>query len=644
MSPETVSAVAEFLGIAKEDLLERHDNYLQHQLTRWQRLAPTDATGFAEYYNDNLYLYELIAASSFGLVRLVHPFLAPASAILDYGSGIGTHGLHFLRQGHRLSFVDVPSPHFDFVRWSVAHAGLAADFIERSRADALPAGEFDAIFCFDVLEHVADWRDAVALFARLLKPEGKLFLVVSFREFEDHVIHIASRTGLTGEAFRVCMAENGFHEVFHRDRPVPLTHPLEPFKVFARRPDPQIARLGTLFPVGEDFLRRGSLAEAEHCFAELAAWNPEDFAAHRELAHISLLRGNLGEAETRVARALELLPDDVSAWELAGEVSLRVGDSLGAASKFVLAATRWPWFAAQARAQLAPMVADDALFAAIWAQIDAWRERLALLAFLIGCGAHGRAQEVALRLTAAHARDSYAGYLVWKEYARLLRESGRIPEAIDTLRRLSELHPDRPWLHFDLSLCHSAQGDHAAALAELDLEEVYTPSRAAVQFEKGQVCRRQGDLRRATGLFGEAAEAMPEFAAAPLECGRTLLVLDEAAGALAAFAKYMALAPEDVQTLFVTAKLRRRLGDLPGTRADLMRIVELRPADAEAWFELGQVEMAAKRRVESIRAFNRAYRLAPSEMWPRFDFWLKLVLATLELPARIGAVWRASKP
>lgn len=636
MRPETVTAVAEFLGIAEEELLERHHNYLQHQLTRWRRLEPADAAGLAEYYNDNLYLYELIAAPSFGLVRLVHPFLAPASAILDYGSGIGTHGLHFLHQGHQLSFVDVPSPHFDFVRWSVERAGLVADFVDRSRAEALPSGAFDAIICFDVLEHVSDWREAVALFARLLKPEGKLFLVVSFREFEDHVIHIASRTGLTEEALRVCMAKHGFHEVFCRDRPVPLTHPLEPFKVFARRPDLRIVRLGKVFPTGEDFLRRGALDEAERCFAELVAWNPEDFAAHRELARTSLLRGDLDEAAARVARAIELLPDDVSAWELAGEVSLSAGDSLGAARKFALAATHWPEFAAQAHAQLVPLINDDVLFAGIWAQLESWRERQILLAFLIGCGAYVRAQEVALHLTATHTRSSYAGYLVWKEYARLLRELGRIPEAIEVLRRLLTLHPDRPWLHFDLSLCHSAQGDHAAALAELDMEEANTSSHAVVMFEKGQICRRQGDLMRAAVLFAEAAEAMPEFSAALLEHGRTLIALDETAGALAAFEKYMALTPEDAETLFALAKLRQRLGDLAGAIADLKQIVRLRPGDAEAWFTLGQAEMVVAQRVAAVRAFNQAYRLAPNEMWPRYDFWLKLVLATLELPARIG--------
>lgn len=636
MKPETIAAVAEFLGLPEEDLLERNDNYLQHQLARWQNLAPRDSADLANYYNDNLYLYELITASSHGLVRLIQPFLAPTSRILDYGSGIGTHGLHFLREGHKLCFVDVPSPHFEFVRWSVAREGRRAEFVARDAAGGLPSGGFDAIFCIDVLEHVFDWRETVALFSRLLGPRGKLFMVVSFREFEDHALHIADQTGLTEQTFQACMTANGFHEVFHRDRPVPLTHPLEPFKVFARQAEPELVELGKLYSAGETLLREGKLAGAERCFLRLLEWNPGDFAAHREMARVNLLRGKIDEAASRIAHATELLPEDATAWELAGQICLRGGNPQGAARKFALAATRWPAIAIEAGRQLGDMSADDTLFVIIQEQAANWRERLALLSVLIGHRADTRAGEVARRLTSEYAPETYPGYLAWKELARLRRETGRVSEAIDILRMLLEHHPGRPWLHFDLSLCHSANGAHTAALKELELEEPLSPSRAVIKFEMAIVYRRQGDLRLAAEHFREAAELMPEFDVAIHEQARTLVRLGDNALAVTAYVTAVRLRPEDGELLLELARTQLASGDPDGTCVTLKKVVRLLPNRADVWYELGLLEAAASRFISSMNCFNQAYRRAPDEFWPCFDLRTKLVLALRNLPRVIG--------
>lgn len=636
MRVESVNSVAEYLRITAEELLDRHENFQQYQLVRWRQLDPLDSEALAEYYDDNLYLYELIAMPSFGLVRLVHPMLEPGAKILDYGSGIGTHGLHFLRRGHDVTFVDLPSPHFDFVSWLTSREGLNAGFVEHENVAELASGSFDAIFCFDVLEHVVDWREALALFARLLSPNGRLFLVVSFREFEDHAIHIASRTGLTEDSFRDCLAANGLQEIFSRERPTPLTHPLEPFEVFAHRPDPEARAMESRFAEGEDAFHANDLAVAEQCFSAVLEWNPEDFASWRELARVHFGQGRLNDAESKVTRALELLPEDFSAWELRGEINLRRGEHARAASCFLQAVTCWPEGAPGAEGRLAEMLRDDDLFAHVWRETGSWRERKRILSILIGHQVLDRADEVAKRLLPDQPVATYAGYLINKEYARLQRESGNLDSAIETLTRLTTLHPRRPWIHFDLSLCLSARGDHAGALLELGLEESLSPSRATVLFEKGMVRIRQGELAIAAQLFGEAAALMPEFIEALTWQGRSLVELGELARARPVLEMAAEMRPDDAQVQLQLTKAHHGLGELDAAREAGRRCVALVPDDSEAWYLLGMIDMDAGRRVRALSALNHAYRLAPDTMWPRFSFPVKLILATLGLPARFG--------
>jgi SAM-dependent methyltransferase len=69
-------------------------------------------------------------------------------------------------------------------------AGANAPRIWHGSANEIQAAtaEYDAVFDFQVLHHVSDWRCAVEEVARVLKPGGKLYLVESLRGLIENPI------------------------------------------------------------------------------------------------------------------------------------------------------------------------------------------------------------------------------------------------------------------------------------------------------------------------------------------------------------------------------------------------------------------------------------------------------------------------
>ena len=75
------------------------------------------------------------------------------SRLLDYGCGIGSDGLRLLDRGYRVEFADFDNPSARYLRWRLDRRGIAAAVHDVERD--VPSG-FDAVYCFDVIEHVDD--------------------------------------------------------------------------------------------------------------------------------------------------------------------------------------------------------------------------------------------------------------------------------------------------------------------------------------------------------------------------------------------------------------------------------------------------------------------------------------------------------
>jgi len=93
--------------------------------------------------------------------------------VLDLGCGGGFVSEELARRGARVVGVDPAAPLVAVARQHATAAGLSIDY-RVGTGEQLPAvdGEFDAVVCVDVLEHVADLSAVMAEIQRVLRPNG----------------------------------------------------------------------------------------------------------------------------------------------------------------------------------------------------------------------------------------------------------------------------------------------------------------------------------------------------------------------------------------------------------------------------------------------------------------------------------------
>jgi SAM-dependent methyltransferase len=124
---------------------------------------------------------------------------------LDYGSGIGSDALIFAAAGFRVTLADVSEPLLKFAAWRCRRRGYDVRVIDLKR-DRLPTARFDAVVCFDVLEHIHRPLRTLRSIHEAMAPGGLLFVHAPFGEDPDRPMHVVHEDVLTPR-----MRETGFH-------------------------------------------------------------------------------------------------------------------------------------------------------------------------------------------------------------------------------------------------------------------------------------------------------------------------------------------------------------------------------------------------------------------------------------------------
>jgi SAM-dependent methyltransferase len=109
------------------------------------------------------------------LLDRARPFLG--AKVLEVGAGIGTF-TERLTEGRQVVAVEPDPALASHLRGNAP----SAETVEGEAGDA-PAGPFDSIVCFNVLEHIADDRAALVALRERLRPGGHLLLLVPSHPF-----------------------------------------------------------------------------------------------------------------------------------------------------------------------------------------------------------------------------------------------------------------------------------------------------------------------------------------------------------------------------------------------------------------------------------------------------------------------------
>ncbi len=179
-APEELAELRSYLGPDYDEALLRGH---QRAVDAEEHAAPDELTF---YRTSRAYLYDLTVFAMSGTKRpyrhMIRRMAPPGARLLDYGCGIGSDGLRLLDLGYDVSFADFANPSVDYLRWRLARRGLEAPVHDVDRE--VPGGQ-DLVYCFDVLEHVAD------PFAFLERLESLAdIVVVNLLEPTDDDVHV----------------------------------------------------------------------------------------------------------------------------------------------------------------------------------------------------------------------------------------------------------------------------------------------------------------------------------------------------------------------------------------------------------------------------------------------------------------------
>jgi len=127
------------------------------------------------------------------------------SKILEAGCGIGNYVISLSKMRHDTVGIEIDPERVDIAKKNMKKFGISDEKILQGDLSNLPFkdGEFDAIFCHGVIEHIADSERAVKEMARVLKKDGYAMISVPNRytSFTLSKISLQAIDKITGSKF-----------------------------------------------------------------------------------------------------------------------------------------------------------------------------------------------------------------------------------------------------------------------------------------------------------------------------------------------------------------------------------------------------------------------------------------------------------
>ncbi len=198
--------IASYYGIADLAEVEYHCTHaveiMRHE---WEKkIDPGQRASIESFYESAIMVYDLMGWHSLRddtgplayVIGLEIARMHGVQVCLDFGSGVGSGALLFVRAGLEMTLADISTSLLDFARWRFARRGLPARFLDLNQVP-LPKAEFDMILAMDVFEHLVDPVETVERLWQALKPGGLLFARIHAEEDAGRPQHIVRDFGPT---------------------------------------------------------------------------------------------------------------------------------------------------------------------------------------------------------------------------------------------------------------------------------------------------------------------------------------------------------------------------------------------------------------------------------------------------------------
>ncbi|MEZ4651234.1 MAG: FG-GAP-like repeat-containing protein [Candidatus Eisenbacteria bacterium] len=211
---------------------------------------------------------------------------------------------------------------------------------------------------------------------------------------------------------------------------------------------------------------------------------------------------------------------------------------------------------------------------------------------------------------------------------RLARSRGDLPGAIQFLERAVRADASSRGAHYELGLALRAQGDLDRARQELeaatqagrkDLRDPWLQELRQGRGGDNQLltaanrARLAGDLSGAESLYAEYTKRKPNDAIGWSNLAAAQRDLGKLGAAKASILKALEFDPESARLLALSASVELKGGNLPEAENLLRQAVRVDPGLAQAWFDLGSIQMAQSDRFAAVTSLQRYTELRPAD-------------------------------
>ena len=176
------------------------------------------ASRAAEWWDPRGAFRTLHDINALRLDYIAERFPLAGQRILDVGCGGGLVAEGLAARGAHVVAIDMAPENIEAARQHAGASGLAIDYrcvpVEQLAVDA--AGEFDAVTCLEMLEHVPEPASIVAACAAALRPGGTAFFSTINRNLKSFALAIV------GAEYVLGLLPRGTHEYAKLIRPAEL--------------------------------------------------------------------------------------------------------------------------------------------------------------------------------------------------------------------------------------------------------------------------------------------------------------------------------------------------------------------------------------------------------------------------------------